>query len=397
MMKQKMLFKLDLLICSIWALFVLRLWVANLLSSFCLDEATSFPEWTLPFVGYTVLMRLSLSFMMLRKEKVGLGVAVVYMLIGGACWLLLPWEGMIHALKDMYNYLTVATNYMFSPRWITSQFSPYLFYKMVGILFPFWLLVMPMVYFLICRKKCVSSDIEKQWIWSGLYLWKDVWRNKYLVRCVFFLVAWCFGIVMNEWLSLVAMIALPTLAYYCMNRSWGSRARLFEYLLIAISSCLIWFAQYEIGDMRVTMLWMSALLVLVPIGFVWRSKGWLVGVWFFVVIGVLLPSFCLGYDVYTVKEAKRISNFQDEMCFTGMLKVENAEGHIALRDRYRLLTPLFYTDVKADRLPLVKVEYKGQWKPFNTGRLGYPKGDLNLSEDRLRKVRHFYIFESPTN
>jgi len=394
-MKRNIFFKLDLLICSVWALFVLRFWVANLLTSFCLDEATLFPEWTLPFVAYTVLMRLSLSFMMLRKEKRGLAVAGVYMLVGGACWFLLPWEVMTHALRDMYNYLTVATDYAFSPRWITSRFSPFLFYKTVGLLFPFWLLVMPVVYFLVYRKRCIPSGIESRWGWSGLYLWKDALRNKYLAGCAFLLVAWCFGIVMNEWLSLVAMLVIPAFAYYCLSRGWGAKFRWGGCLLVSAASCLLWFAQYEIGDMRERLLWISALLVLVPVGFVWRMKGWLDGVWTFVAVGILLPSFCLGYDVYTVKEAKRIGNFRDEMCLTGMLKVEDGEGHIALRDRYRLLVPLSYADVEADRLPLVKVNDDGKWKIFNIGKMGYPKGDLNLLEEKFRGRRHFYIIEIP--
>ena len=70
-MKHSLFFKVDLLLCSVWALFVLRLWVSNSLTSFCLDEATEFPEWTFPLVAYTVLMRLNISFMMLRKERYG--------------------------------------------------------------------------------------------------------------------------------------------------------------------------------------------------------------------------------------------------------------------------------------------------------------------------------------
>lgn len=395
-MKQQIFFKLDLLICSVWALFVLRFWVANLLTSFCLDEATLFPEWTLPLVAYTVLMRLSLSFMMLRREKKGQAIAVVYMLVGGACWFLLPGEVMAHALRDMYNYLTVATDYTFSPRWITSKLSPFLFYKAVGLLFPFWLLVMPVVYFLVYRKKCVPSGVENRWMWSGLYLWKDALRNRYLAGCTFLLVAWCFGIVMNEWLSLLAMLVIPAFAYYCLCKNWDIKLRIYECLFVSASSCLLWFAQYEIGDVRETMLWISALLAIISIGFVWKEKGWLDGIWSFVFIGILLPSFCLGYDVYTVKGAKRIVNFRDELCFTGILKVEDEEGHIALRDRYRLLMPLSYTDVKADRLPLVKVEYEGQWKEFNTGRSGYPKGDLKLL-GKFRKFRHFTLIENGTD
>ena len=392
-MKRNTFFKIDLLIGCIWALFVVRLWVANMFTSFCIDDSTIFPEWALLLVAYTVLMRISLSFMMLRKEKRGLWVALVYMLIGGVCHVVLPKDVMLNALRDMYNYGMAATAHAFSPRWITSQLSPYLFLRTIKVLFPIWLLGMPFIYLVINRKKCVSSDISGKWLWSGLYWWKDAWRNKFLGGCAFFLVAWCFGIIMNEWLSLIAMIVLPALAYYYMNKGWGSRARCYEYLFVVASSCLLWFAQYEIGGMRERMLWMSALLVLVPVGFVWRTKGWLDGAWAFVAIGVLLPSFCLGYDVYTVKEAKRIGNFRDEMCFTGVLEVKDGEGHVALRDRYRLLIPWEYMNVHADRLPLVKVLKDGKWETFNTWKAGYPKGDMALLKDWQRKVNNFFFYE----
>ena len=146
---------------------------------------------------------------------------------------------------------------------------------------------MPLVYFLVYRKRCVSSGIENQWVWSGLFFWKDALRNKYLAGCAFLLVAWCFGIVMNEWLSLVAMLVIPAFAYYCLSRGWGVKSRWGGCLLVSAASCLLWFAQYEIGDIRERLLWISALLVLLPVGFVWRMKGWLDGVWAFVAVGIM--------------------------------------------------------------------------------------------------------------
>ena len=41
-MKRSFFFKFDLFLCSAWALFVAHLWVSNLLTSFCLKEATEF-------------------------------------------------------------------------------------------------------------------------------------------------------------------------------------------------------------------------------------------------------------------------------------------------------------------------------------------------------------------
>ena len=96
-MKRSFFFKFDLFLCSAWALFVAHLWVSNLLTSFCLKEATEFLEWTLPLVTYTVLLRLNLSFMMWRKEKQGWLTAIICFSCGMLCYFVLmakPIDGM---------------------------------------------------------------------------------------------------------------------------------------------------------------------------------------------------------------------------------------------------------------------------------------------------------------
>lgn len=85
---RKLFFKFDLLLCSIWGLFVIHLWVSNLLASICLEEATKFPEWTLPFVIYAMLIRVSLSFMMFRKEKYGWMTAFICLFL----WFVVPFH-----------------------------------------------------------------------------------------------------------------------------------------------------------------------------------------------------------------------------------------------------------------------------------------------------------------
>lgn len=394
-MKQHFLFKSDLLCGSVWAMFILRLWIADVFTSCCIEDATLFAEWTLPFVAYTVLMRLSLSFMMYRRERRGLYVALVYAPVWVLCLILLPREAMYDAWRDMYNYCMVATNYMFSPRWLTSQLMPYGFRIMMGMLFCCWWVIVPIAYFLINYKRCRLSGVADRWIWSGLYLWKDPLRDKYFGGCCYFLVAWCVGVIMNEWLSLVAMIAVPLLAYRFLNKGDNGKRVLYEYVFIGVVSVLLWLAQYETGTYRNGLLWSSLLLALVSVGgYVLRTKKWVNGCWAFVAVGILLPSFCLGYDVYTVKEAKRVGNFREKYCFTGVLIVEDSEGALALRDRYHLITPLRYSDIRPDCLPFVRVKENGEWKSLNTCGAGYPRGDLNRMEEWQRRSYHFYQIPS---
>ena len=97
----------------------------------------------------------------------------------------------------------------------------------------------------------------------------------------------------------------------------------------------------------------------------------------FVMTGILLPSFCLGYNVYTVKDTVRKQNYRSDMCLTGVLIVEDGNGKIGLRDRYRLIVPTRFSDVQPYRLPLVYVKHNEELNLFNTGRAGYAKGDYS--------------------
>ena len=396
MKERDLFFKFDLLLCSIWGLFVIHLWVSNLLASICLEEATKFTEWTFPFVAYAVLIRVSLSFMMLRKEKYGWMTAVICLFCGLLCHFVLPESVMADAQRDMYNYGNIAVNYTLSPRWITTELPPYSSWKAWNFFLPLWLWLMPLIYFLCQRKKCVQTRTAKITFWNGLYFWNDPFRCRYLTYCSLFIIAWCAGIVMNEWLSLVVMLLLPAYSYFFVNRKNGRKAYWYEYLGIVLSAGCFWYAQYVTNDTRNVCLVVSAILALIPtIYFAAKTKKYIKAALAYVMVGVLLPSFCLGYDVYTVKDAARKQNYRDDMCLTGVLIVENGNGNIGLRDRYRLIAPTRYSDVQPYRLPLVSVKYNGELNLFNTGRAGYAKGDYSLLKPNEQNMRNEVFVSMP--
>ncbi|MDM8153041.1 hypothetical protein QUW14_01710 [Bacteroides gallinaceum] len=396
MKERDLFFKFDLLLCSIWGLFVIHLWVSNLLASICLEEATKFTEWTFPFVAYAVLIRVSLSFMMLRKEKYGWMTAVICLFCGLLCHFVLPESVMADAQRDMYNYGNIAVNYTLSPRWITTELPPYSSWKAWNFFLPLWLWLMPLIYFLCQRKKCVQTRTAKITFWNGLYFWNDPFRCRYLTYCSLFIIAWCAGIVMNEWLSLVVMLLLPAYSYFFVNRKNGRKAYWYEYLGIAFSAGCFWCAQYVTNDTRNVCLVVSVVIALLPIiYFAAKTKKYIKAALAYVMVGVLLPSFCLGYDVYTVKDAARKQNYRDDMCLTGVLIVEDENGNVGLRDRYRLVVPMQYSDVQPYRLPLVSVKYNGELNLFNTGRAGYAKGDYSLLKPNEQNMRNEVFVSMP--
>ena len=396
MKERDLFFKFDLLLCSIWGLFVIHLWVSNLLASICLEEATKFTEWTFPFVAYAVLIRVSLSFMMLRKEKYGWMTAVICLFCGLLCHFVLPESVMADAQRDMYNYGNIAVNYTLSPRWITTELPPYSSWKAWNFFLPLWLWLMPLIYFLCQRKKCIQTRTAKITFWNGLYFWNDPFRCRYLTYCSLFIIAWCAGIVMNEWLSLVVMLLLPAYSYFFVNRKNGRKAYWYEYLGIAFSAGCFWCAQYVTNDTRNVCLVVSVVIALLPIiYFAAKTKKYIKAALAYVMVGVLLPSFCLGYDVYTVKDAARKQNYRDDMCLTGVLIVEDENGNVGLRDRYRLVVPMQYSDVQPYRLPLVSVKYNGELNLFNTGRAGYAKGDYSLLKPNEQNMRNEVFVSMP--
>lgn len=232
--------------------------------------------------------------------------------------------------------------------------------------------------------------------WNGLYFWKDPLRYRYLTYCVFFIIAWIVGIVMNEWLSLAIMLPLSMYSYFFVNKMNGRKAYWYENFCVVLSVGCIWCAQYVANDTRNACLVASVMFALIPIVcFALKTRKYVTAGLTFVMTGVLLPSFCLGYDVYTVKDTIRKQNYSDDMCLTGVLIVEDGNGNMGLRDRYRLAVPTQYTNLKSYRLPLIKVETKEGTRLFNTGCVGFAKGDYTLLKPNERNMRNEIFVNIP--
>ena len=399
-MNHKLFIKIDLLLCSVWTLFVLHLWVANLFTSFCVNGLIAFPEWTFPLVAYTLVMRLGVNFMMQKGEKKGIYAALLTAIAGVVCYDVLPKEVMQVARRDIYDYSMVAVNYAFSPRWLTTEFPPYTCYKLWITCMPIWLWGIPILYFLLFRKRCCNETASLKTILSGGYLFMGWKESPYLRYCAIAFIAWGFGVWMNNWASLIAMILLPAYAYGYFCKCQGRKSTWIEYLLIVLSAGLLWLAQYKMMYERNLILWGSAFVALLPM--LWnafKTRKWINIVIAWGMIGILLPSFCLGYDVYTVKEAVRTENFKDGMCFTGVMKVKNEKGEIGLRDRYRMIVDVSYSkDIRPYRLPLVYVKRGSRWGICDTRAAGYSKGDMSFPDSlNLFELRRVYMFTPPAS
>jgi hypothetical protein len=77
--------------------------------------------------------------------------------------------------------------------------------------------------------------------------------------------------------------------------------------------------------------------------------------------------FCIGYNPYSVLEARKIRHFDEyEYSYNGLMLVIGRDG-IGIRDRYELILPAEYCDVELlkSHKPYCKVETKDGWQIYD--------------------------------
>lgn len=98
---------IDLLICSLWVLFVFRTWAASVLTGFCVPTATFGEWWTVPLALIIIAFRLGVSFMMLRSDRRGLLVSLV-LLAGAVATIDISRFVLLEAIRDTFWYINMA-------------------------------------------------------------------------------------------------------------------------------------------------------------------------------------------------------------------------------------------------------------------------------------------------
>jgi hypothetical protein len=123
-----------------------------------------------------------------------------------------------------------------------------------------------------------------------------------------------------------------------------------------------------------------------------------------VVAGIILPSVCLGYTVFSNNNVKRLDLLEAKYNLTGVMKVQDSLGNIGLRDRYRMIIPAEYSDIQDYELPYLKVKKGDYWGIWNTQYAGFVKGnydyaiigyDIKPYEDMCFHVKPEYAFLEP--
>lgn len=373
---------LDLFICSLWSIFVFRLWSSYILTSLCVENPL-FEVWTAPVVLYIIFLRIGASIMMLRDDKNGLWVSLL-LLICSWISIELPFSVLSNAMPDSFYYINMVCADCFSPviYWMGRTFSLKSYGQAVkitwGVFWFCWIWLLPFVYFVVRRKKRIQSKVKRSFSLSGLYLLKDELGKLYLKLSFFVLGALLIGMVMNSVLSLIGMLLFSYLLYSAIAKWEGKNIGIYQWGIIIVAMICIWIAQYQFSVVHIILLLGGILLSAISIILIYRgTRKMLRQLVLIVITGLILPSVCLGYNVFALTDYSRGEKLQAKYSITGTFKIYDALGNIGLRDRYRIIIPVLYSDIQDYHLPYLKVKKDSLWGVWNTQYASFVKGDYD--------------------
>ena len=394
----------DLVICSVWLLLVAHEGVNGRMIN--------------PFILLFPALRIWISFLMKRQSKLMIAPIVVLALLASFMFLdrssrdilvVAPWETLLTSIGALFGMNAVRSVE---------------FHELLGgvcknilcIVGYIWLAIYPLAVYIYKRvnKQLVPSTMG---IWKGIglcaYIFGCViissivlsvsykatigmavlvfmlmliptifYRNNikeifsrgevaYLLTLAMFIVGYVCGIGL-ELKSAITVCTLPAAFFALMN--WYARREItyIDILPIVGASVVFWCAQYTTNMTRILLLLTSLTMAAIPvIRFAIDTKKNWVSAGLYVMIALILPVFCLGYNPYSVLEAGRAWHFDKYYGSPDGILCVRAGDTGGLRDRYGVILPVDRYDrieLLTPSKPYCKVRKDGKWQIYDIER-----------------------------
>ena len=193
----------------------------------------------------------------------------------------------------------------------------------------------------------------------------------YLLTLAMFTVGYVCGIGL-ELKSAITVCTLPAAFFAFMNWYIRRETTYKDILLIVGASVMFWCAQYTTNMVRISMLLLSlALMAVAVIRFAIDTKKNWASAGLYVMIALVMPVFCLGYNPYSVLEAGRAWHFDKYYGSPDGILCVRADDTGGLRDRYGVILPVDkYNRIEllTPSKPYCKVRKDGKWQIYDIER-----------------------------
>ena len=208
-----------------------------------------------------------------------------------------------------------------------------------------WLFAIPYLYylFLLIYKRTKRTELAWTDLW-GAILWHDKQTKIISAILMVMLIAFITGLSMSAGACQLMCIAAAPVTYWLICRYYRIKAEKLWMLVIAMT--IFWGAQIMSGWWRGVMLLISlGMVTYVGIILSHKMKNRLMTIAFVLYLGVMLPSFSIGYNQYASIQYAR-SGFHYLEPFRGILYITDGNGQYGLRDRYGIIIEPEYETIR---------------------------------------------------
>ena len=402
---EKFFFIIDLLICSLWGLFMFSEWSFSL-------RAVMVPM-------LLVLMRLLLSFLVYKRVGYGLFSAICFAIVlllyeHRSFVLALPIIKMtdfpililggaeLDSFASAYYYTsdkevgTLMANIGFA--WLAGYpilFGLYSLLKIKTLKFrmmPGWKTVIKYViavslYAYLYEFVREPSSPPDWWVWTLLMslipliveryrykehpdsfipLWKDKMVKQYGLLALIIFTAFLIGRENPGYLGLVGATALPILLLYVVLHFSGQQLQNKDAWILVLGAVLYWWAQFFDSEFKIMLL----IINLCCIAYVCFLKGlhWKILLFVPIAIVVFIQPCCIGYNLYAATHVGMRAKYREySPANNGLWLVDCGSNKLGLRDRYGMVLNADYEDIQQlqPTKPFVKVQKNGKWGVYD--------------------------------
>lgn len=190
-------------------------------------------------------------------------------------------------------------------------------------------------------------------------------------------------------LSSVMTMVMPVAIYSLVNWYMDRKVEYVDILLLVAGSVFFLLGQYVTDMFRIVLLLLSlGLFAVAIVRFAYTVKRYWQSIVLYLVVAVLVPIFSIGYNPYSVLEARRCMHY-DEYSYSreGLLLVQSKDG-LGIRDRYGIILSSEYerVDYLEPSKPYCKVLNDDQWMIYDIERHKF------LSEEKFTEVIPYDTF-----
>lgn len=227
-------------------------------------------------------------------------------------------------------------------------------------------------------------------------IWKDRQVKYYGLLSLIMLAAFLIGRENPGYLGFVGALTLPVLLLYVTLHSERKLLQSHDAVILVAGSFVFWWAQYFDHELRI----IALVINLCCIAYVCFLKGLNWKTLLFVPISIVLfiQPLCIGYNLYTATHVGMRSKYRYyDRAVNGLWVVDNGKDRLGIRDRYGMILDADYEEIcqLQSSKPYVKVLKNGRWGVYD---LEQHRMDIDpVYTDIIQKGEYTFLLSDDEN